>query len=462
MQAGARGAPTPFLRAVALRPGVLAALAATLPHRYPLLLDSAAEGPLASCSILGAFPSGKLWLESGRGVRSDPPRLLADIAQPHGFLDCLDALWRRERIPAQVRSELPFTGGWMVYLGYEMAGEIETRLRLPQRAGQVQAVAWRVPIAIVQTADGAAWLVAEPGTAEGPIQQVLQDLDDTAIPDQVESKPALRIDEELPDRFLQRVAAAQDYIRAGDIYQANLSRPWHVLLDPGTAVHDLYQRLRRSNPSPFAALLQFGGTALLSSSPERLLRIANGRIETRPIAGTHPRGATQEEDRILAARLLAHPKERAEHVMLIDLERNDLGRVCEAGSVEVDEYMAVETYAHVHHIVSNVRGTLRKDVTPVGALRAVFPGGTITGCPKFRCMQIIAELEEEPRGAYTGSLGYINHDGSADFNILIRTMALQGSELMFRAGAGIVADSNAERELHETRAKARGMLLALS
>ena len=224
----------------------------------------------------------------------------------------------------------------------------------------------------------------------------------------------------------------------------------------------LYQRLRASNPAPFAAFAQLGSLNILSSSPERLLRIQGRRLDTRPIAGTYPRGKNADEDRQLAAALVAHPKERAEHVMLIDLARNDLGRVCTGGSVRVDEYMAVETYAHVHHIVSNVTGELGEGVSPVAALRAVFPGGTITGCPKVRCMQIIAELEGSPRGPYTGSLGYLNHDGSGDFNILIRTMSLHGDELEFRAGAGIVADSRPERELDETRAKARGMLLALA
>jgi anthranilate synthase component 1 len=185
-------------------------------------------------------------------------------------------------------------------------------------------------------------------------------------------------------------------------------------------------------------------------------------VDTRPIAGTHPRGATEADDRALAAALIAHPKERAEHVMLIDLARNDLGRVCVGGSVKVDEYMAVETYAHVHHIVSNVTGELRPEVTAVEALRAVFPGGTITGVPKVRCMQIIAELEAAPRGPYTGSLGYLNHDGWGDFNILIRTISVFGNQLELRAGAGIVADSRPERELEESRAKARGMVLALA
>jgi anthranilate synthase component 1 len=273
--------------------------------------------------------------------------------------------------------------------------------------------------------------------------------------------PTIEVSEEDPAAYLQRIAMAQEYIRAGDIYQANLSRPWRARLPDGFPAAALYRRLRASNPAPFAAFAQFGALTVLSSSPERLLRISGRRLATRPIAGTHPRSKNAEEDRSLADALVAHPKERAEHVMLIDLARNDLGRVCTGGSVHVDEYMAVETYAHVHHIVSNVTGELREGVSPAEALRAVFPGGTITGCPKVRCMQIIAELENAPRGPYTGSLGYLNHDGSGDFNILIRTMSLHGDELEFRAGAGIVADSHPERELAEARAKARGMLLAL-
>jgi anthranilate synthase component 1 len=223
----------------------------------------------------------------------------------------------------------------------------------------------------------------------------------------------------------------------------------------------IYRRLRRSNPSPFAALLRRGNFALLSSSPERLLSIRGNTVATRPIAGTRPRGATPEADARLVRSLLDNEKERAEHVMLIDLERNDLGRVCIGGSVRVDEYMTVETYAHVHHIVSNVSGLKRSDVTPIGVIRALFPGGTITGCPKIRCMEIIAELERAGRGAYTGSLGYLNLDGSCDLNILIRTMTAERASLKFRAGAGIVADSRPEQELAETRAKAKGLVRAL-
>jgi anthranilate synthase component 1 len=183
---------------------------------------------------------------------------------------------------------------------------------------------------------------------------------------------------------------------------------------------------------------------------------------TRPIAGTRPRSDNQQLDEKLLQELINDPKERAEHVMLIDLERNDLGRICEAGSVEVDEMMIVESYAHVHHIVSNIRGRLRADTTPGEGIAAVFPGGTITGCPKVRCMEIISELETGPRGAYTGSFGYLNRDGSMDLNILIRTMVISDNTITFRAGSGIVADSQPDAELQETRAKAKGLIRALS
>jgi anthranilate synthase component 1 len=253
-------------------------------------------------------------------------------------------------------------------------------------------------------------------------------------------------------------------VRAGDIYQANLSRYWDVRIEAGdgtSAAAALYGRLREANPAPFAALAQYQDVAIVSSSPERLVRVAGREIDTRPIAGTFPRSRRPGDDRLEISALAAHPKERAEHIMLIDLERNDLGRVCEAGTVRVDELMSIESYTHVHHIVSNVRGTLRPEVTPIGALKAVFPGGTITGVPKFRCMQIIAELEGAGRGAYTGSLGYLTPDGRLDLNILIRTMTLQAGTVRLHAGAGIVADSDPARELEETRAKARGLLAAL-
>jgi anthranilate synthase component I len=266
--------------------------------------------------------------------------------------------------------------------------------------------------------------------------------------------------EQAPGLFQRAVLRAQEYIAAGDVYQANLSRGWQVefatAADPGV----LYECLRLANPAPFAVHASLPGMSVLSSSPERLVRVSGRRVETRPIAGTRARHGTPGSDAEEKRELLANAKERAEHVMLIDLERNDLGRICHAGTVEVNEFMVTESYPHLHHIVSNVRGRLRDEVTPGATLRAVFPGGTITGCPKYRCMQIIGELEAEPRGAYTGSIGYLSTDGDMDFNILIRTATLADKTLRFRAGAGIVADSDWQRELAETRIKAQGMLRA--
>jgi anthranilate synthase component 1 len=265
--------------------------------------------------------------------------------------------------------------------------------------------------------------------------------------------------------FVAGVRRALGHIEAGDVYQLNLSRAWRATA-PAAVPRDvlvaaLYRALRVANPAPFAALARWGGVDILSSSPERLLRVEAGVASTRPIAGTRPRGASLQQDAALAAELRNNAKERAEHVMLIDLERNDLGRVCEPGSVRVDEFMGLESYTHVHHIVSQVSGRLRPDASAVTALRALFPGGTITGCPKVRCMELIAGLESQGRGAYTGSIGMLGRDGSADFNILIRTLTLHDGELRGRAGAGIVADSDPQHELEETRAKALGLLRAL-
>jgi anthranilate synthase component 1 len=223
----------------------------------------------------------------------------------------------------------------------------------------------------------------------------------------------------------------------------------------------LFDRLGVHNPSPFSGLASWPNAAIISSSPERLVAVRDGLVATRPIAGTRPRSDSVQMDAAYSQELLAHPKERAEHIMLIDLERNDLGRICVPGTIEVNELMVLESYAHVHHIVSNVRGRLRENITPGEVIRAVFPGGTITGCPKVRCMEIIAELEQQARSAYTGSMGYINRDGSMDLNILIRSMISSGDHLQLRAGAGIVADSDAHAELDETRAKARGLLRAV-
>ena len=438
-------------------------LVSRYPEHYPGLLESgAAAAASAASGRYDVLPisSGEI-LQLGAANRLRGPHATG----AHGFLDALERWWTQLQT-APVAHELPFKGGWLVYLGYEIAAEIEPTLRLAEGIDPVGALAIRTPAAWVRDRSSErAWLIGEPGS-EALLDRFAQHVDALSSLSAAQATPFARssgivMREDPPERFLSAVRDALEFIASGDVYQANLSRQWSgtsgALLDPVA----VYLRLRSTNPSPFAGLLRHGEFAVLSSSPERLVSVREDLVSTRPIAGTRPRGATPAADAALIRSLLENEKERAEHVMLIDLERNDLGRVCEAGTVRVDEYMSVESYAHVHHIVSNVSGRKRPEVTPVQIIRAMFPGGTITGCPKVRCMQIICALEGSARGAYTGSFGYINRDGSCDFNILIRTITVQGQSVRFRAGAGIVADSEPLQELAETRAKAEGMLRAM-
>lgn len=249
-----------------------------------------------------------------------------------------------------------------------------------------------------------------------------------------------------------------DYIASGDIYQANLS---HEISRPFSGDPAAYfDALRGVNPSPYSCLMEFGPFALASCSPELLLRVKGGRVVTRPIAGTRRRGRDAREDQRLSGELLLSPKERAEHVMLVDLERNDLGRVCRPGSVKVTESLALERYSHVTHIVSQVEGRLAPGFDGLDAFRAVFPGGTITGCPKVRCMEILADLERAPRGPFYGAAGWIAPGGDMELNILIRTALFRGGWMSCRIGAGIVADSSPAREWEETLHKAAALLEA--
>jgi anthranilate synthase component 1 len=440
-----------------LRAGAdLHALHRLAPERYPFLLQStAAETSLGGFDVLLISQGDALVLES-------PGHLSGHGADGQsGFLDALDNWWRNERIE-QSSNEWPFSGGWFLYLGYELAAEIEPSLNLEADPILPTAFAVRCDAAIVrQHKSGKCHFIAEADSAI-TVQTVYEDISAThQLSELTYAKSRLDVSEEDPSVFLDAVRKAKSYIVAGDIYQSNLSRGWSATCDDADA-NRLYQSLCRANPGPFAGLVYWNGVSVVSSSPERLLSIRNGRASTRPIAGTRPRSEDVVTDKRLLDELISDPKERAEHVMLIDLERNDLGRICAAGSVQVDEMMIVESYAHVHHIVSNVQGKVRDDVTPGEAIAAVFPGGTITGCPKVRCMEIISELESGPRGAYTGSFGYLNRDGSLDLNILIRTIVVRENTVTFRAGSGIVADSQPDAELDETRAKAKGLIRALS
>lgn len=419
------------------------------PERFPFFLESSAGAAAQGrYDIVFALP--------GEELRLDADGMAGPHADQHDFFQALDA-WYQATPSAQPQS-LPFAGGWFLYLSYEAASQVEPSLALNRDDRRLPvALAVRCRGAVVRDRrDGSVWVGAEQA---GDAARLRCDVLAVCGTSDSNAAPVLvSCCEDPPERYRSQVEAAREYIRAGDIFQANLSREWRARLGAGSVPTDLYAALRRSNPAPFSGLMQWRDSTVISSSPERLIRLRNGWAETRPIAGTRARTGG---DAGMTAELLAHPKERAEHVMLIDLERNDLGRVCEYGSIAVNELMTAESYAHVHHIVSNVRGRLRAGLGPGAALRAVFPGGTITGCPKVRCMEIIDELENAGRGAYTGSFGYLGLDGAMDSNILIRTLVQQGREVSLRAGAGIVADSDPGAELEETRAKARGMLLAL-
>ncbi len=260
--------------------------------------------------------------------------------------------------------------------------------------------------------------------------------------------------------FMKKVERAKRYIEEGDVIQVVLSQRFKSKLR--AKPENIYRALRTLNPSPYMYYLEMEHCKVIGSSPEILVRLEDGKIETRPIAGTRPRGKTEEEDKRLEEELINDEKERAEHLMLVDLARNDVGRVAEAGTVRVDNFMRIERYSHVMHIVSDVSGKLKKGLDAVDVLKATFPAGTVSGAPKVRAMQIIEELEPERRGIYAGSVGYFSFDGNMDMAITIRTAVIRGDEIFVQAGAGIVADSVPEREWEETVNKAKSMMKAVA
>ena len=430
----------------------LLALHQSNPERYPFLLESVASSDSSHFDILFAFPQETLTLSNKEELSGYTK------AEGNNFLKNLSHWWQSQRNDSIECETLPFNGGWFLYLGYELAKQVEPHLKLKSPTTPI-AYATRIPAAILydHQADNTYYLCEEDFDF---LPQLKEDAEQCGALKKNDSFEINSIHEEDESQYLNSIKKVKQYIVDGDIFQANLSRLWKVENMNVNAV-DLYQKLRDTNPAPFSGLAVHNDFSIISSSPERLISVKDGRAETRPIAGTRGRESDKEKDGALKEELIAHPKERAEHIMLIDLERNDLGRICVPGSIKVDELMILESYAHVHHIVSNVCGQLKDGILPGDVIKAVFPGGTITGCPKVRCMEIISELETEARGAYTGSMGYLNHNGDMDINILIRTMMLENNTLSFRAGAGLVADSVAQSELEETGHKARGLLLAL-
>lgn len=426
---------------------------------HALLLDSSlADGAQGRHTYVAARPRHVLRARRGRATLDGRPvdgggfAALAALLGPRRATD--------PRLP-------PFQGGAAGLFGYDLCHELE---RLPEAGPPPEARSDGPPLpdlavglydtlAAFDLLDRRAWVLGPDAAAVARLRDALG----TAPLDPPPRAPLdwhPEVDRATYEAAVRRVI---EYIHAGDIFQANLSQRFTAALPPGFDAFDFYRRLRAQSPAPFAGYLHFGDQIVASSSPERFLRAwPDGRVETRPIKGTRPRGATPAEDAAQAEALCRSEKDRAENVMIVDLLRNDLSRVCLDHTVRATALCALESFATVHHLVSTVEGTLRPGLGPVDLLRAAFPGGSITGAPKVRAMEIIAELEQAPRGAYCGAMGWIGFDGAMDTNIVIRTATLAGGRGTFRVGGGIVADSDPAAEYEETLDKARAILRASS
>lgn len=382
------------------------------------------------------------------------------------FLQCLLSISQHEEL--NVPSELPFTGGWLGWLGYDLAWEIEQLPQLNTDPLPFPIAYWYEPesFAVLDHKQQILWLATTEKNHLNNLKSKLEQADEQIIiPAKTDAtnlvKPVFQMSRQ---DYMAAVEQAKQYIQAGDIFQANLSLRFAAQTSADSWL--IYQALQKINPSPFASYWRSPWGDMISCSPERLVQLSGKQVQTRPIAGTRSRGANSTEDKQLAHDLINNTKERAEHIMLVDLERNDIGRVCEWGSVQVDELLSIERYSHVMHLVSNVIGTLRPECDAVDLIRGVFPGGTITGCPKVRCLEIIEELEPVKRNLFYGSCGYLDWRGNLDLNILIRTLLYSKgkdiSSVWGQVGAGIVADSDPVKEWYESLQKAKAQLSALS
>jgi para-aminobenzoate synthetase component 1 len=388
--------------------------------------------------------------EAGTGDVLDA---LARLLQRHGLAD-----------PSEMPDpdEAPFQGGMIGFFGYDLAPLLERLPRRSPRRSRLPDVRFGLydTAVVVDHASGAVEFRAHDLLGEGTaaVERRCRDWRRALRHDPPPVRPSrlgpLESNFE-PEAYREAVGRALEYIRAGDIFQVNLSQRFSATGRPEPL--DLYLRLKAVSPAPFAAFLRWDDLAVVSASPEWFYQTRCDRLVTRPIKGTRPRGASAEEDARLAAGLAASPKDRAELTMIVDLERNDLGRVCRYGTVRVIDPLTVETFAQVHHLVATVEGRLRPGCGPIDVVRAVFPGGSITGAPKIRAMEIIDELEPSRRSLYTGSIGYFGRGGASGFNIAIRTMLVEGDRVSYQVGGGIVADSDPEAEYRETLDKGRGL-----
>ena len=459
----------PVIREIPHPASALAAFAAVRGRPGRVLLESGTREPKQGrWSFIACDPFLTLRSKGPRVEITTRDGVVVRQGNPFAVLRELMAEFRVER----PQGAPPLLAGAIGYFSYDLGRFVE---RIPEETRDDVPVAdchlsfYGAVIAIDHT-EGRTWVSAigapeaDPRAARRLAEQraaELSDLLSSPAPPEPQVRAAAPLDA-LPvvstftrDDYLAAIRRAKDYIAAGDIYEVNLSQRLSAPL--ATTPFDLYRRLTHDNPAPFAAYFDTPDATVVSCSPERFLQVHGREVETRPIKGTRPRGATPEEDAALAEELKASLKDRAENVMIVDLERNDLGRVCDYGSVHVPEIFALESYATVHHLVSTVRGRLHPGNTALDCLRVSFPGGSITGAPKVRSMEIIEELEPTRRGVYTGAIGYLCFSGDMDVNIVIRTLVIKDGRAYFQVGGAIVADSDPEGEYQETLDKARAL-----
>lgn len=438
---------------------------------FSYLLESVQGGErFGRYSFIGLPAQTRLIVRGHRVTVESGDRIVESIetGDPLAFIETFQARYK----VAPLRSDLRFVGGLTGYFGYDTVRYIEPKLQRTQNPDTLGTpdilLMLSEEIAVVDNLSGKLYLIvyADPAISDAftHAQQRLQVLRkglraQVDIPDFIPSGRALTpVSEFKESDFLAAVAKAKQYILDGDLMQVQISQRIHL---PFAAPPlNLYRALRSINPSPYMFYLDLGDFHIVGASPEILVRLEHDTVTLRPIAGTRRRGVTPEEDRALEQELLADPKERAEHLMLIDLGRNDVGRIAQTGSVKMTESMIVERYSHVMHIVSNVEGKIKPGISAMSLLRATFPAGTVTGAPKIRAMEIIDELETSKRGIYAGAVGYLGFNGNMDMAIAIRTAVIQSGVLYVQAAAGIVADSVPKTEWEETQSKARGVLRA--
>ena len=442
------------------------------------LLESAEQGRLGRWSFLGFRPRSILrwsdgvlseW-EGGAAAGAEPDRSI-EAPDPYGAL--ADYLGRYSI--AQPDELPPFAGGAVGFFGYDLVRTVETTLGepnpdplgLPDMALMISDVLvafdhQRHELSVIANA------FVEDGGIEAAYERAIESIayvreklrEPVPIPEIRSERRSVEFESNMPrEQFEANVSRIVEYVHAGDAFQVVPSQRFSA--ESPVEAFSIYRGLRTVNPSPYMYFLDFGDFEIAGASPEPLVKVTGDRVETRPIAGTYPRGADEEEDRRQAERLLQDPKERAEHVMLVDLGRNDLGRVSEYGSVKVDELMVVETYSHVFHIVSQVSGRLREGIGPMDVLRATLPAGTLSGAPKVRAMEIIDELEPVKRGSYGGAIGYLSYTGDLDTAIHIRTVVVKDGIAYVQAGGGTVADAEPAYEYNESLNKAKAVFRAI-